>query len=509
MRKLEHVNAGAHLSVGISLFNEDLSFFPGQNEFLAAASKYEYAAVCSRLRLDDFDVTALFEKLDPAAPCCLLESLIGDDNGRYSIIGFNSLLEIQVDSYTDPTCVDPIQDFFISRHAQPLDFPHFSGGLIGFWSYDLSLTYQNIPRKKDKSIINPVQQFFLPGTVVVFDRHEKVLNVIQWLESKNINDDSYISACTEIKSIMAAAAACQTGTVKRDRPRRDQPEVAEYFSVNVEQAEFYKQVDTALEHIRVGDIFQVQISRRWKRESPAQPWDVYLAMRELNPSPYMFYLKGSESVLIGASPEIQLKVAGERVISRPIAGTRKVTGNAVKDEAQRRELLTDEKERAEHLMLVDLARNDLGRISQTGTVEVTELMKLEPYSHVVHLVSTVEGRIKPGLDALDAFKACFPAGTLTGAPKRKAMEIIESLEQEPRGPYGGAVGHIDFNGDLDSCIIIRTILHHQGAYYLQSAAGIVADSVATLEHKETLNKARAPMLAIIEAEERYHDPNDR
>ncbi|MGE5405654.1 MAG: anthranilate synthase component I family protein, partial [Candidatus Saccharibacteria bacterium] len=499
---------GAHWGVGISLFIEDLTSFPSQDEYLQAAAKYDYTAVCSRLRLEDFDVTILFEKLNPTAPCCLLESLIGEDNGRYSIIGLDSLMEIEVDSYTDASSVDPIQSFSKLHNAQPLNFPHFSGGLIGFWSYDLSLTYQNLPRKKDKAVIAPVQQFFLPGTVIVYDRHEKVLNVIRWIESKSVSTDSYASACAGIKAIMSIATTCQTSTLKRRSPKRERAELANNFIVNIEQKAFYEQVDKALEHIRVGDIFQVQISRRWKRESPAQPWNVYMAMRELNPSPYMFFLKGHQSLLIGASPEIQLKVAGQRVISRPIAGTRKVTGNAVKDEAQRRELLTDDKERAEHLMLVDLARNDLGRISQTGTVEVTELMKLEPYSHVVHLVSTVEGQIKPGLDALDAFKACFPAGTLTGAPKRKAMEIIEDIEQEPRGPYGGAVGHIDFNGNLDSCIIIRTILYHQGTYYLQSAAGIVADSVPAQEHLETLNKARAPMLAIIEAEEKYHDFND-
>jgi anthranilate synthase component 1 len=205
---------------------------------------------------------------------------------------------------------------------------------------------------------------------------------------------------------------------------------------------------------------------------------------------------------------MQVKVDGDRIHLRPIAGTRKVTGDPVEDEILRRELLNDEKERAEHLMLVDLGRNDAGRVSRPGSVRVRDFMVIEPYSHVVHLVSSIEGRLRPGMDALDAFTACFPAGTLTGAPKRKAMEIIDGLESSVRGPYGGAVGYLDFNGNLDSCITIRTVVHIGEYFYLQTGAGIVADSVPELEDEETLNKARVLMLAIMESEEALPDDSD-
>jgi len=216
----------------------------------------------------------------------------------------------------------------------------------------------------------------------------------------------------------------------------------------------------------------------------------------------MFYFFLPECVLMGASPEMQVKVEKNRIKTRPIAGTCKVTGNKDIDDILCKGLLADEKEKAEHLMLVDLARNDVGRVSRAGSVRIGEFMILEKYSHVVHIVSSVEGELKPDIGALEAFEACFPAGTLSGAPKRKAMEIIDELEVDPRGPYGGAVGFVTFNGSLDSCITIRSILYKKGTYYLQSGAGIVADSIPEKENEETLNKARALMLAVKEAEER-------
>lgn len=472
---------------------------PGSNSIAQPSETYDYVPVYAEKPLDsDFDITRLFQRLQPAAPACLLESLIGRENGRYSIIGCRPLKQIH--STPSPESVtDPIHDFLLSTHAPLLDFPHFYGGLIGCWTYDFALPHQKLPRKEGPNPF-PDQQFFMPGVVIVYDRFEMILRVFIWVPARESDRNSYEDAAREIERILTLAAFCQkTGQESRTRynGRIDEAD----FRVNLSDEEYSRRVATAKNHITRGDIFQVVLSRRWSRRSKASPWRVYQAMRDINPSPYMFYLQGQGFTLIGASPEMQLKVVNRVVKSRPIAGTRKVTGDKEQDALLRQELLADEKERAEHMMLVDLGRNDIGRVSEAGTVRVAEFMKIEPYSHVVHLVSTVEGYLKPAMDALDAFNACFPAGTLSGAPKRKAMEIINQLEDEPRGFYGGSVGHIGFDGSIDSCITIRSILHRGRTYYLQSGAGIVADSIPVMESEETLNKAKVLMLAILEAEE--------
>lgn len=462
---------------------------------------HSYACVYAAARIENLDITALFALLNPPAPACLLESMAGGaSNARYSIIGMDSLLELQAPGISGSA--DPLRDFIETNQAVDLGLPHFSGGLIGCWSYDLGLTYLGITPDPGKFSVCPEQQFFVPGTVLVHDRHEQLLKVFIWSACSGSPDSDYLQACARIREILQQGIDSTGHQLKHPQPRRDRPVDDTLFEVNIDRDAFMKKVEIALKHVELGDVFQIQVSRRWKRRSPAAPWQVYLTLRQLNPSPYLFYLKLGDFVLLGASPEIQVTVKQDRAVLRPIAGTRKVTGQAVRDEATRRELLNDEKERAEHLMLVDLARNDLGRVSRTGSVMVTDLMTLEAYSHVVHLVSNVESTLKEKCSSLDAFAASFPAGTLTGAPKRKAMEIIDTLEPDSRGLYGGAVGHVDFQGNLDSAIVIRSIVWQNGVFYLQAAAGIVADSRPDDEYKETLNKARAPMLAILEAEDK-------
>jgi len=273
------------------------------------------------------------------------------------------------------------------------------------------------------------------------------------------------------------------------------------FQSNFTPQDFMKRVEKAKEYIRKGDIFQVVLSQRFRRKVNVSSFNIYRALRSLNPSPYMYYLRCGDFEIIGSSPEILVRKEGERVILRPIAGTRPRGKSEQEDRALVKELLDDPKERAEHIMLVDLGRNDLGRVCEYGTVRTTELLYVEKYSHVMHLVSNIEGKLKRGMDQYDLLRACFPAGTVSGAPKVRAMQIIEELENRLRGPYAGALGYFSFSGNMDTCIIIRTIIVKGGFAYVQAGAGIVADSCPKREYQETLNKARALFKAIEIAEE--------
>lgn len=494
MRRSEHDHASARSGAGI--FRSDL--YPDLHDYLEQARRYRYVPVYTEISLARFEITTFLERLNPPVPYCLLESLTGEENGRYSILAMNPLLTLPGNELEPQEQLKILDNFFAENPAPAFPSLHFSGGLVGYWSYDLALPYLKVPRSKPKSGRLPLQRFFLPGTVVVYDRFTGILKIIVWTDSESASPVVYREARQEILNLLDKALQF---IPQPDITVKERENAADNFQVNIDRETFCRMVLKAKEHIRCGDVFQVVLSRRWQRISKADPWKVYLALRKLNPSPYMFYMQEKSSVFMGASPEMQARVLAGTLMIRPIAGTRRVTGDPEKDEALRRDLLSDEKERAEHLMLVDLARNDAGRVCQPGTVRVRDFMKLEPCSHVVHIVSTVEGELKPGISPVEAFMACFPAGTLTGAPKRKAMEIIEALEEDPREVYGGAVGYIDFNGNLDSCIAIRSVYYHAGAYYLQSGAGIVADSVPEMEHEETLNKARALMLAIMQAEE--------
>jgi anthranilate synthase component 1 len=481
---------------------------PDYPEYASLTRTMDYVAITAAAVIPGLDIPYLYEQLAPAGTSALLESLTGQENGRYSIIGYASLCEIE--SYNPSTDYETLLRSFIHSHKVPnLGLPHFSGGLIGFFGYDLALSKQKlVSQKRDRSL--PAFSFFMPGFVLVYDRQSAVFRVIVWVKTVDDSRDRYDMAVRKIMEILDTASDCVGRECPERRSQIDASGLEAGFATEMDREEFRRKVSIIKEHIKQGDILQAVLSRQWFRRSTGDPWQAYLAMRRINPSPYMFYLKMAGLTLAGASPEMQVKVDGDRIHLRPIAGTRKVTGDPVEDEILRRELLNDEKERAEHLMLVDLGRNDVGRVSRPGSVKVREFMVIECYSHVVHLVSSVEGRLRPGLDALDAFTACFPAGTLTGAPKRKAMEIIDRLEPRTRDPYGGAVGYLDFNGNLDSCITIRTIIHNGETFCLQTGAGIVADSIPELEDQETLNKARVLMLAVMEAEEvQRNDSNDR
>ncbi len=473
--------------------------FPDLETFINMSGVYDYIPICSQMKLNDFDIVSFYEAINMVEISCLLESLTGNDNGRYSILAYSPLYEI-FSSLDDPQGILPMQNSINSLRTPKLDFPFFTGGLVGYWSYETSLFYQGLLNEPSSF---EEQYFFMPGKIIVYDRHTGELSIFLWVKSSEADQAAYDSLCQQmddvIKNIESYCENTAPEPLRGYGPKDGN--IDEEFQVNISREKYGDMVRKAKEHIRQGDIFQVVLSRRWEKKSTADPWQVYSRLRSLNPSPYMFYFKLPEATLMGASPEMQVKVREGKLRSRPIAGTCKVTGDKELDELLQKELLQDEKERAEHLMLVDLSRNDVGKVCKAGSVKVLEFMELEKYSHVVHLVSTVEGELKDDVTSLEAFQACFPAGTLSGAPKRKAMEIILDLETDVRGPYGGSVGYISFDGSLDSCITIRAILYKNKKYYLQSGAGIVADSVPELEAEETLSKARALMLAIKKAEE--------
>ncbi|HYN87084.1 MAG TPA: anthranilate synthase component I, partial [Ardenticatenaceae bacterium] len=378
--------------------------------------------------------------------------------------------------------------------------PPFVGGAVGYLAYDLVRFFERLPEQAPDALGLPDLHLMLAGTVVVFDHVKHRLLVVASHPCGPDGSFDYDDAVARIEAIAAdLRRPFQPPTSTLHHPLSD-------LQLTTTRQEFEAAVRTAKEHIAAGDIFQVVLSHRLVRQVAADPFDVYRALRRLNPSPYLFFLDfGAEAseertVLLGSSPEMMARLVGRRAEVYPIAGTRPRSVIAAEDERLAEELAADAKERAEHVMLVDLGRNDLGRVCEYGSVHVPELMRVERYSHVMHLVSRVAGTLRPELDAYDLVRATFPAGTVTGAPKVRAMEIIEELEGVRRGPYAGAIGYFGFNGNMDTCITIRTILMRGATAYLQAGAGIVADSDPTREWEETLHKARALATAIDMAE---------
>ncbi|MBN1927984.1 MAG: anthranilate synthase component I [Chlorobiaceae bacterium] len=369
-----------------------------------------------------------------------------------------------------------------------------TSGVFGYFSYDTLHLIEKIPapEKPDPAGMPDLCLLFC-DTLVIFDNVMRKLYLVA-----NCLDDESDRLRAERK-IDELAALLQQPLVPALVPL--QPEKPEAVVSNTTRDEYYAKVLRAKEYILSGDIFQVQISQRLKRTLHTRPFDVYRVLRTINPSPYLYFFDFEDFHVVGSSPELLVKVerdhAGRRIVdTRPIAGTRRRGESFEEDERNARELISDEKERAEHLMLIDLSRNDIGRIAKIGTVETNEMMVIEKYSHVMHIVSNVRGELQDGLTAMDAFWSCFPAGTLTGAPKVRAMEIIYELEKEKRGLYGGAVGYLDFRGQLNTAIAIRTMVIRDGVIYFQAAGGIVADSTPEFEYEETMNKMRAGLTAL-------------
>ncbi|HVG19780.1 MAG TPA: anthranilate synthase component I [Blastocatellia bacterium] len=477
-------------------------------EFLKLAGEGTVVPVVKRVMADLLTPVAAYLKIERLSPhSFLLESVEGGEKvARYSFLGFDPetivrsragkvIIEDESGTAeTDQSMLSALRS--LSGKHIPVrmpDLPPFACGAVGYMSYDAVRWFEKIPddNPDDLGTDDAVMMFF--SRLLVFDhvRHQihLIANVFTGGKTEGL-EEAYRAAIDDIEAMEA-----RLEDPTEPLPRRKLPEEVRLRS-NMTKAQFEEAVTRAKEHIVAGNIFQVVLSQRFEVGLSAHPFEIYRALRVVNPSPYMFYLKIGDRSIIGASPEMLVRATGRRLEYRPIAGTRPRGATETEDLLLGEEMRADEKEVAEHVMLVDLGRNDLGRVADYGSVEVTELMIVERYSHVMHLVSGIKARLRPGKDRFDALAACFPAGTVTGAPKVRAMQIIEELEPTRRGVYAGAVMYLDYSGNLDSCIAIRTIMAKDGRAYIQAGAGIVADSVPESEYVETVNKARAMLQAI-------------
>jgi anthranilate synthase component 1 len=459
---------------------------------------------------------SVYLKLRNERPSFLLESVErGEQVGRYSFLGIDPIATLTAqdghvtlrksESGEESTLAngDPLVAMKdVLDHYRPValpGIPEFHGGLVGYLGYDAVRFFERAPLPERQGLGLPDAVFLLADTVAAFDHVKRQLRVIAniHLDGAAAIEAAYQHGVERIASIVE--------TLNRPLAASDaQVDGADEtgWHSNVERSAYEEAVQASKQLIRDGDIFQVVLSQRLSHHTEVDPFAVYRALRMLNPSPYMYFLDLPDDLqIIGSSPETMVRLQGRTAEVRPIAGTRPRGTDPEEDRALAEELLADPKERAEHVMLVDLGRNDLGRVCRYGTVEVPELMQIERYSHVMHIVSSVRGELEPDQDAFDLLRATFPAGTVSGAPKVRAMEIIADLEGERRGPYAGAVGYFGYSGEMDTCITIRTLVMHDGQIHVQAGAGIVADSDPAREFEETLSKARALAVAVEQTED--------
>ncbi len=387
----------------------------------------------------------------------------------------------------------------VYRPVPDASLPRFYGGAVGFMGYDVVRFFEDLPAREKAGLDTPDLFFMITDTLLVFDNITHMIKVVSNAHVKGKSaETAYREATKKIDALVRKLKSGAKGKVARVKAKPKAKEhalISNFTKVRYEQA-----VLKAKEYIKAGDIFQVVPSQRFETKINVEPYEIYRALRLINPSPYMYFLRCGETTVVGASPEVMVRLEGDRIELRPIAGTRRRGRTEEEDKALAEELIADPKERAEHIMLVDLGRNDVGRVSEPGSVQVSELMVIERYSHVMHIVSNVRGRLSGGRDAYDVIRACFPAGTVSGAPKIRAMEIIDELEPTRRGPYAGAVGYFGFSGNMDTCITIRTLVIKKGVAYIQAGGGVVADSDPAAEYQETVNKARAMLRAVEMAE---------
>ncbi len=506
-------------------------FHPSREDFIKLSKKGNLIPVYKEISGDMETPVSAFLKLSKGhSYACLLESVEGQEKiARFSFIGHkpSAIITIKADEFRISTLEaknrlkttrvirgqDPLSELrrFMSRYKfVHTDRPgghgaasnsrgqsslRFCGGLVGYIGYDAARFFEKIPDKNPDELNFPEAMFMLNDIVVIFDHlnHKVKIVACAFLEKHEplTIAKAYNKAIKDIEEVLQRLCL----RLKADYPDDRKNKIK--IKSNVSKKGFIKMVLKTKEYIRKGDIIQAVLSQRLSATIKSKPFNIYRHLRGLNPSAYMFYLKFNQRYLIGSSPEMLVRCENKIAATRPIAGTKARGINENQDNKLEKELLNDRKEKAEHLMLVDLGRNDLGRVCKFGSVKVTEFMRVERYSHVMHIVSEVQGRLKDSADSYDVLKAAFPAGTVSGSPKIRAMEIIDELENSRRGPYAGAVGYIGFSGNLDTCITIRTILVNRDTAYIQAGAGIVADSVPRKEYRETLNKARAQIEALI------------
>jgi anthranilate synthase component 1 len=491
--------------------------YPSYDEFINLAGRATVVPVYRQLVGDTLTPVSAFCKVQEGEWSFLFESVVGGERvGRYSFVGSGPFLRfqawgtrVQIDSggkVQEFTHADPLRllQEYVARYrtAQVPGLPRFNGGAVGYAGYDVVRYVERLPNPPMDDRQLPDLCFGFYDRMVIFDQINKTVAVVALahVDSQDLAR-SYHRACERVDQLVErlqqGVADLQLTDITLPRP--GMPLHVNWKS-NFTKQEFEDAVRRCQEYVKAGDVFQVVLSQRLQTQTRARPFDVYRTLRVVNPSPFMFYEKFGPLCLVGASPEIMVRVEGGQVTLRPLAGTRPRGTTPEEDERLATELLADPKERAEHIMLADLGRNDVGRVAQYGTVELSDVMAVERYSHVMHICSNVRGQLRADMDALDALRACLPAGTLSGAPKVRAMEIIDELEPHRRGPYGGAVGYVDFGGNMDTCIALRTLVIKGQTVYLQAGAGIVYDSVPASEYEETMNKAMGLLKAIEIAE---------
>jgi anthranilate synthase component 1 len=474
-------------------------FTPSKSEFLKLAKHGNLIPVYREILADTETPVSAYQKLRKHGPSFMLESVEGGEwVGRYSFVGTNPRTVIRVEARTGEDPLRRVEQEMAKYKPVALPgLPRFTGGAVGFLGYEyIHFIEPTVPLPACDDLHTPVLCFMITDTILIFDRVNQTIKVVANAHIDGKPTAAYDSACAQIDEIvkqLEQPLAARAVEFRKDAPQK-------HVESNMTPERHAEIITKAKEYIRAGDIIQVVLGQRFQVPTKATPLDIYRALRSVNPSPYMFLLDFEDFQLVGASPEVHVRCEDGQVEIRPIAGTRWRGKTPEEDLRLEKELIADEKERAEHVMLVDLARNDIGRVCDYGSVRVPEFMVIERYSHVMHIVTEVEGRLQQGRSAYDLMRATFPAGTVSGAAKVRAMQIISELEATQRGTYAGAVGYFSFNGNLDSCITLRTALLKNGIAYVQAGGGIVADSVPQYEFDETVNKAKAMINAIALAE---------
>lgn len=491
-----------------------MNYRPDFESFRQLAQAGKIVPVHRQLLGDTLTPVSAYCKIRWGARSFLFESVVGGEKiGRYSFLGSDPI--VQLDAFGSDVVLTRNGEETRFRSDDPLNelqklleeyqavrlpgLPTFCGGAVGYAGYDVVRYTERLPDPPEDDRRLPDLSFAVYDRMVIFDQINKTVLVVA-----NARTDTgdlqaeYDAACRRVDELCRQLQQGNHDLQLTDIAVAGVP--TERWDSNFTQPEFHSAVEACKDYIRAGDAFQIVIGQRWHRDTHCRPLDIYRALRVVNPSPFMFLLQSPDVTLIGSSPEIMVRVEDGIATVRPLAGTRPRGETEEEDRRLAEELLADPKERAEHVMLIDLARNDVGRVAEYRTVELSDVMVVERYSHVMHITSNVSGRLKPGCTALDALRAGLPAGTVSGAPKVRAMEIIDELEPHRRGPYAGAVGYIDFTGNMDTCIALRTMVMQGQTVYVQAGAGIVADSVPETEYRETISKANGMFKAIETAE---------
>ncbi|UCE98225.1 MAG: anthranilate synthase component I [Dehalococcoidia bacterium] len=478
-------------------------YYPSLEEVKKLKDKGNLIPVYLEMVADLETPVSAFMKINKGDYSFLLESVEGGERiARYSFIGTEPYKILKT---SEREKIDPLpliaEELEKYRIISVDGLPRFSGGAVGYLAYETVIRFEELPSPDVDTLKLPASLFMFFNTMLVFDHVTHRIKILSHARLDGNIEEEYNRAIERIDEL---ADRLNQPLAQDQRGRTVYKSIHNLpFSSNFSKGEFERSVLKIKKYITKGEAIQVVLSQRLAQKTNLPPFEIYRALRSINPSPYMFFLDFRDFHIIGASPEILVRVEDGAVMTRPLAGTRPRGKTANEDYVLEQELKQDEKERAEHIMLVDLGRNDIGRVSQPGTVEVSELMEVERYSHVMHLVTHVQGSLRSKMSAIDALKACFPAGTVTGAPKIRAMQIIAELEPDKRGPYAGAAGYFSFSGNMDMAIAIRTMVVSKGTAYTQAGCGVVYDSIPENEYEETMNKARALLKAVSQAEEKH------